>query len=220
MVSASTLWKVRWARILPFVALGITSVLMIIAAKQEVELCAIYTRHSDTPQAFQAPARLFVQLLNGPSFYFTVWTGSFEAFGLYFSDVGRLPAIVLFWYGVGWALDRRLSGTRAPFVGSRLVRVILYGVLLAVSCLFLGIILEALRSHRLFPSVLWFYIVHVGMRSSALKFYVLLLWAFAFVFYFGWKMVIALTSRPRTASNKLNTGDFPHTSHTSRAPWV
>jgi hypothetical protein len=214
MVSGSTLWKVRWARILPFVALGITSVLMIIAAKQEVEIWTVYARNSDTPQEFQAPARLFAQLLNGPSFYFTVWTGGFEAFGLYFSDVGRLPGIVLFWYGVGWVVDRRLGGTRAPFVGSRLVRATLYSALLGVSCLFLGIILEGLRSHRLFPSVLWSYIVHVGLCSSALKLYVLLLWAFAFVFYFGWKMVITLTSRPRTASNKRDTGDFPHTSRT------
>ena len=200
MVSGSTLWKVRWARILPLAALGITSVLMIIAAKQEVEIWAIYARHSDTPQEFQAPARLFAQLLNGPSFYFTVWTGGFEAFGLYFSDVGRLPGIVLFWYGMGWALDRRLGGTRAPFVGSRLVRATLYGALLGLSCLFTAIIFEALRSHMLFPSVLWFYIVHVGLRSSALNLYVLLLWAFAFVFYFGWKIVITLTSRSRIAS--------------------
>jgi len=200
MVFGAMLWNVRWARILPFVALGITSVLMIFAAKQEMEIWAIYTRHSDTPQAFQAPARLLAQLLNGPSFYFTVWTGGFEAFGLYFSDVGRLPGIVLFWYGVGWALDRRLSAARASFVGSRLVRATLYGAFLGLSCLLTAIIFEALRSHMLFPSVLWFYIVHVGLRSSALGLYVVLLWAFAFVFYFGWKMVITLTSRPRTAS--------------------
>jgi hypothetical protein len=217
MVSGSTLWKVRWGRILPFVALEITSVLMIIAAKQKMEIWAIYTCHSDTPQALQAPARLFAQLLNGPSFYFTVWAGGFEAFGLYFSDAGRLPGTVLSWYGVGWTLDRRLSGTRAPFVGSRLVRATFYGALLGLSCLFVAIILEALWSHRLFPPVLWFYIVRVGLRSSALNLYVLLLWAFAFVFYFGWKMVITLTSRPRTASNKLAAGDFPHT---SRAPWA
>jgi hypothetical protein len=217
MVSGSTLWKVRWARILPFAAFGITSVLMIIAAKQEVEIWAIYTRHSDTPQAFQAPARLFAQLLNGPSFYFTVWTGGFEAFGLYFSDVGRLPGIVLFWYGVGWALDRRLSGTRAPFVGSRILRATLYGALLGLSCLFTAAIFEVLRSHRLFPSVLWFYIVHLGLRSSALGLYVALFWAFAFVFYFGWKMVITLTSRPRTALNKVTTEDFPHTYRGPRA---
>jgi hypothetical protein len=216
MVSGSTLWKVRWAGILPFVAFGITSVLLIIAAKQEVEIWAVYARHSDTPQEFQAPARLFAQLLNGPSFYFTVWTGGFKAFGLYFSDFGRLPGIALFWYGVGWALDRRLNRTRAPFVGSRIVRATLCGALLGLSCLFTAAIFEVLRSHRLFPSVLWIYIVHVGLRSSALGLYVALFWGLAFVCYFGWKMVSTLTSRPRTASSKVTAGDFPR----SRAPWA
>lgn len=216
MASGSTFWKVRWARILPFVAFGITSVLMIIAAKQEMEIWAVYARHSDTPQAFQAPARLFAQLLNGPSFYFTVWTGGFKAFGLYFSDVGRLPGIALFWYGVGWVLDRRLSRT-PPFVGSRMVRATLYGALLGLSCLFTAAIFEVLRSHRLFPSVLWFYVVHVGLRSSVLGLYVALFWGFAFAFYFGWKMLSTLTSRPRTASSKVTAGDFPHR---SRAPWA
>ena len=200
MVSAATVRVVRWARVLPIVALGITFALMIIAAKQEVQICATYARNSDTPQEFQAPARLFAQLLNGPSFYFAVWRGGFEAFGLYFSDVGRLPAIVLFWYWVGWVLDRRVRGNRAPFVRSRLLRGILYGALLGLSCLFAGLVLEQLRSHMLFPSVLWFYMVHVGLRSSALGFCVALLWACAFVVYFGWKLIITLDSAAHTAS--------------------
>lgn len=185
---------VRWARLLPFAALGITSLLMIIAAKQEAQIWAIYARYSDTPQEFQAPARLFAQLLNGPSFYFTVWRGGFEAFGLYFSDIGRLPGIVLFWYWAGWKLDRRLSGIRAPFVQSRLVRGVLYGAMLGLSCFFAAMVLESLRSHMLFPSVLWLYIVHVGLRASTLGLYLALLWAIAFVIYFAWKLIVTLAS--------------------------
>jgi hypothetical protein len=207
MASGSILRAVRWARVLPVLAVGITSVLMILAAKQNEEIWATYARHSDTPQEFQAPARLFAQILNGPGFFFTVWRGGFEAFGLYFSDVGRLLGVVLFWCWVGWALDRRLRGTCAPFIRSRLVRGSLYATLLGLSCMFAGLILEDLHSRMLFPAGhVWRFVVAVGLRYSAWNFYVFLLWTFAFVLYFGRKLLVAITSPtlPKSGSTPLN----------------
>ncbi len=194
MGSGSIQRVVRWTQVLPVLAVAFTSVLMIIAARQDQEIWATYARHSDTPQEFQAPARLFAQVLNGPSFYFTFWRGGFEAFGLYFPDSGRLLGVALFWYWVGWAFDRRLRGIRAPFIKSRLVRSALYATLLVLSSLFAWLILEDMQARMLFPAAhVWRFLVAVGLHYSAWNFYVALLWTFAFILYFGRKLFIAIT---------------------------
>ena len=195
MGTATMLRSVRWVRILPILAVAVTSFLMILAAKQDQEFWAAHAHFSDTPWEFQAPARLFAQLLNGPSFYLRFWAGGFDAFGLYFEDVGRLFGVVLFWVWVGWALDRRIRGTCTPFVRSRLLRGTLYAAMLVLTCLFVWAILDFLDSHMLLPSRQgWRYFVSIRLRSSALGAYAMLPWTAAFIFYFGRKLVATINS--------------------------
>jgi len=168
---------------------------MIVAAKQDQEFWAAHPHFSDTPWEVQAPARLFAQLLNGPSFYLSFWTGAFDAFGLYFPDVGRLPGVVLFWSWVGWAVDRRLQGTRTPFVRSRLVRSAFYAVALVLTGMFAWGALDYLHMHMLLPpKQLWRDVVSVKLRSSAWGVYAMLPWSAALIFYFAFKLVVTLNS--------------------------
>jgi hypothetical protein len=199
MGTGTILRSVHWARTLPILAFAITAALVIVSAKQDQEFWAAHAHFSDTPWEFQAPARLFAQLLNGPSFYLTAWAGDFGAFGLYFPDAGRLLGVVLFWFWVGWALDRRLRRTRTAFVRSRLLRGTLCAAMLALTCLFGSVIVGNLHPHEL-----WRYMVSIklhsstwrafALRRSAWAAYAMLPWTVAFGSYFARKLLVTAMS--------------------------
>jgi hypothetical protein len=190
------LTSTKWARALPVLALAITVVLMITAAAQDEKLWADlgHGRFPDTPNVYQVPARLLMQLLSGPSFLFRVWFGGFHAFGLYFADLGCLPFVALFWFWVGWGLDRRIAGNRAPWIKSRLFRGMLYGAMLTLTCLFGWAVLHSLKLQSLLPpsSMAWRTLKILKLRSHALGEYAMLLWTMLFIFYFARKFVVAL----------------------------
>ena len=199
--------KLIWA--LPILAVAITSGLMIVEAKQNIELWANYARFSDTPQEFQAPARLFVQVLDGPSFYFKVWRGSLHSLGLYFADTGCLPFVALFWFWVGWGLDRRIEGKCTPWIRSRVLRGTLYAAMLVLTCLFGWIVLTFLESRSLLPPsrLAWRTLQIIKWRSSALQAYAMLLWTALFIFYFARKFVVTLNlaNTPEAGSKLTRT---------------
>jgi hypothetical protein len=194
MTTATILRSIRWAWTLPILTVAVTLILMIVGAKQDQEFWAAHAGFSDTPWEYQAPAKLFAQLLNGPIFYLSPRLGGFNAFGVYLPDVGRLLGIALFWAWVGWALDRRLLGA-TPFVRSRLLRGTLYGGMLLLTCLFAWALHDYLELHMLLPSQLGHSLVFMKLHSSMLGLYAMFLWVAGFAFYFARKFVVTLTRR-------------------------
>lgn len=186
--------SIRWKWALPILAVATTSILLIVAAKQDQEFWATHPGFSDTPWEYQGPAMFFAQLLNGPILYLTPRFGHLSAFGLDFPEVGRLLGVAFSWNWIGWAIDRRLQDDRTPFIQSRRLRLTLYAAMLTLTCLFAVALHEWLELHMLLPSQLWPHLTAIKLRSSVLGLYAMFPWIAGFFLYFARKFVITLKS--------------------------
>lgn len=126
---SSVLKRIRWAWALPILAVALTSGLIVLAEHQDAAFWATHPGSSDTPAEFQAPARFFEQLINGPGFYFPM---PYE----FVYGFARLLGVALFWAWLGVGLDRRLHGARSHVIQSRLCRAATYTTLLGLTVLF------------------------------------------------------------------------------------
>jgi hypothetical protein len=85
-------------------------------------------------------ARGLIGIANGPGFVLTFWLRlpPVRVCGSEMWDTGRLAGIVVFWAGIGWLLDRRLAGMRAPLIHQRWLRGSLHALGFGAAVIFLG----------------------------------------------------------------------------------
>jgi hypothetical protein len=187
---ATSLARVRWMWVLPSTMLVCTTFLIFLAAKQEEQ----FFQSSDTPWAFQPPARLVAQLLNGPGFLLTFLVPGVTIRGHYIYDFGRLAGVVLFWTWVGWELDRRTRDTRKYIITIPWLRGWIYATLFGLSVLMLvGTVLDLHSSGLLFSHLLWDEISVWGLWISVLAKYAGILWFIAGAIYFLRQLMLCLS---------------------------
>ena len=194
MPAGAILRSVRWRWILPILAVATTSILMIVAARQDQQFWATHPGFRDSPYESQGPAILFAQLLNGPIFYLTPRFGELRAFRLDFPEVGRVLSLVFFWNWIGWGIDRKLHGVHTPFIQSRRLRLALYAAMLALTCLFAVALHDWLDLYRELPSQLGPHLAAIKLRSSVLGLYAMFPWIAGFFLYFARKFIVTLKS--------------------------
>ena len=98
--------RVRWRLILPSAMLLVSTFLMLLAEKQQPMLWKAGT-------GWEVPARVLNSAINGPGFDLTVFvpTPIPRSLGSHLDyDGNRLLGIALFWFLIGWSLDRRRTG--------------------------------------------------------------------------------------------------------------
>jgi len=165
-----------------------TALLMLLALKQEQQFWP--GRLSDTPWAFQPPARLAAELLNGPGFYLTFPLPGIKLFGQHLYDFGRLPGVALFWTWIGWKLDGRLSGNRRHVIKIAWLRFCVHATLFASSLLLMWATVSDLHSSGLLLSRLcWEELSVWGLWLSFLMKYAAIPWFLAGVIHF-WKQLL------------------------------
>lgn len=197
MITSNSLRNVRWKLALPILALSVTVGLMSLAVRQEFAFSAAYRGVTDTPGQFQAPATLFVQVINGPGFFlpspFARLDANFDWF--------RLPGVALFWAWLGWGLDRRIRGIRSSTIEFSLRRVIFFAAMTGLAMVFTWGFLKSLHTQDLLPSEMRFHLFwgSVSWRNklhlTETGFYVGLIWSVLYVFYFGYKLLSTLRQR-------------------------
>jgi hypothetical protein len=161
-----------------------------LAEHQDAAFWATHPGISDTPGEFQAPARFFEQLVNGPGFYFPM---PYE----FVYGFARLLGVALFWAWLGVGLDRRLHGARSHVIQSRLGRAATYTTLFGLAVLFAWRFFgDLLPIISLPPKTLHHVLSAWGLRLSVLGICVELAWAIVYVVYFGYKVVSTLTEQP------------------------
>jgi len=173
--------KVQWMWTLPILMVLATVVLMLLASEQELKA----PHPSDTPFAFQPPARLFAELLNGPGFYLTSLLPGLTLFGRHLYDFGRLAGTAIFWAWIGWSLDGRLRGTSKAVIRVGWARAGVHAILLALCILFIwgtlsGLYLDGL----LFSRLLWDELPVTGLWLAVLAKYAAIPWLFFGAIYF------------------------------------
>ncbi len=182
-----------WA--LPVLMSLATTVLIFLASRQELKA----PHPSDTPFAYQPPARLFSELLNGPGFYLTFLVPGLTLFGERLYDLGRLIGIVVFWTWIGWGLDGRFRGTSKAIIRIAWVRAGIYAVLLT-SCLLLigGTVLDLHSDGLLFSHLLWDELLATGLWLATLAKYAAMPWLFTGAIYFCTQFLTALKGSRQT----------------------
>ena len=103
--------RVRWRILLPILMLVLSSFLMVVARKQQPMLRKMGT-------GWEVPARVINALVNGPGFYVSTLIGILIPVQLPIPgslnknlsyDAERLWGILVFWFFIGLAIDRRTS---------------------------------------------------------------------------------------------------------------
>jgi hypothetical protein len=193
--------NIRWKTWLPIVAVAITTLLIFLSAAQETMFWAAHPGFTDTPSELQQPAKLFAELLNGPSFLFDFSRLDLSMWGMPVDGFGRLPLVAIFWTWLGWALDRRLRGTHTPLIRLRWLRAALYAGLLVLTGLFIYSALTFLNFHEFFSAkTLRAYWDALGLRGFELGVFAMLAWAVGYLFLFGYKLLA--TFKPRHSTEK------------------
>jgi hypothetical protein len=186
--------QVRWMCTLPVVMLLVTVVLMFLASGQELKA----PHASDTPFAFQPPARLFAELINGPGFYLTFLVPGLTLFGRHLYDFGRLLGVIIFWTWIGWGLDGRFRGTRKALIRVRWVRAGVHAMFLSSCVLLIWGTLSNLHSLRLLPShLLWRELLITGLWHAVLARYAAMAWLLLGAIYFCTQFLAALRHRTK-----------------------
>jgi hypothetical protein len=201
MTRPNLLRRVRWSWTLPLIASTITASLIVVAVRDNAAFWAAHPGISDTPGAFQSPASLLAQFLNGPGFFFPSPFGPIDA------DWIRLPGVALFWAWLGRGLDRRLRGEPTKIESRRSRRLAWNLVMLGVAALFVFGFLRLLHMQALWPfddafhGLMWSRPWNVKLRSTTSGWYVGLAWSAVYVFYFAVNSVRALTTVQPMNSN-------------------
>jgi hypothetical protein len=198
--------RVRWACTLPVVAAVVTCVLIRLAVYQNAAFWATHPGLTDTPGAFQTPATLLAQVLNGPGF-FLPWP-----FGPIDNDWLRLPGVVVFWTWLGLAIDRRIrSGPSAKLstFRRRVFNAAMLGLAAALSFGFL----RCLHGQQLLPTDSGFHSFFSGvpwavrLHLTASGWYVGLAWSLVYVLYFACSLFFLLRQRASVpADSSLRQG--------------
>lgn len=194
MTRTKLLRRVRWSWTLPLVASTLTAVLIVAAVRDMRAFWAAHPGLTDTPGAFQSPATLLAQMLNGPGF-FLPWP-----FSPIDADWIRLPGVALFWAWLGRGLDRRLRTEQTKINNPRSRRLAWNVVMLGVAALFVFEFLRILHMQTLLPfdnafhGVMWSTPWNVKLRLTASGWYVGLAWSVVCVFYFAVNSLRALTT--------------------------
>lgn len=167
--------RVRWRVVLPIVMLIVSTVLMLLAKKQQPMLRKMGT-------GWEVPARILNCAINGPGFGFSAFIPapmprSMNSYLDY--DGGRLLGIVLFWFLIGWSLDRR--GTGQSLGQKHPIPAGILFTLGALACRVFGIGLGVVEFR---DPVFWRLVATFPLRSSESMTLVLVLWSLALCGYF------------------------------------
>lgn len=201
MTRPNLLRRFRWSWTLPLIASSVTAVLIFVAVRDMRAFWAAHPGLTDTPGAFQSPATLLAQMLNGPGFFFP-WS-----FAPVDADWIRLPGVALFWAWLGRGLDRRLRGEQTKTSDSRSRQLAWNLVMLGIAALFVFEFLRILHMQILLPfdnafhGVMWSTPWDVKLRLTVSGWYVGLAWSVVYAFYFAVNSLRALTMPKPTSSN-------------------
>jgi hypothetical protein len=180
--------RLPWRWLLPLIMCVITFGLSRIALRQGAEFGKAHPGFTDTPQELQEPADFLGEVLDGPGYYLTGW---------FDGEAGRLLGVAIFWFWLGWGLDRRLHGIRQPVIRSALARAVVYLLLLSLASAFTLAAFSEVHMHGPpFDPWTWRWVRAMGLRASILGAYVAVAWGAIYVVYFGrkcWGSIAALT---------------------------
>ena len=175
--------KLHWRALLPVLMLGLSTVLMVLAEKQQPMLRGMGT-------GWEVPARVVNALLNGPGFYLgrliPIPIPDTLNRNLNY-DADRLPGIGVFWFLIGLSIDRRKDKRaldRQHPVSA--------GVLFTVAMLSSGFFGFGLGFARFLDLTFWRLIAEHPLRSSASMAIELVSWLLVFFAYFARRTFIAL----------------------------
>jgi hypothetical protein len=154
--------KARWSILLPVVAVLLTTLLLLSAARDP-------RQHSSLD--YMPYGVIASWVLNGPAFFPTPFRSPIDA---PFGD--RLYSVLIGWLCLGAYLDWKNKHASAPFLASRLVRLGVFGTLTMV----LTVLLVSLGHHLLWvegsPQVMWMILVQTSFHVRWTALCVLFLW--------------------------------------------
>lgn len=167
--------RVRWRVVLPAGVLIVSVLLMLLAQKQQPMLRRMGT-------GWEVPARVINSVINGPGFYLTGFIpapmpNALDSHLNYDGD--RLLGIVLFWFLIGLALDRRGTGR---YIGER--HPIPVGILFTFGALVCGLFGIGLGAAKLGDATPWKVIAEHSLRSEDSMVLTFVIWLLALGGYF------------------------------------
>ena len=167
--------RVRWRVVLPVVMFIVSTLLMLLAKKQQSMLWK-------AGSGWEVPARSLNCIINGPGFGLTAFIPAPMPRGVDSHldyDGARLLGIVLFWFLIGWSLDRRRTGQS---LGQR--HPIPIGILFALGALVCGVLGIGLGVIKFSDSVFWTLVTHYPLRTSESMTLALVVWWLVLFAYF------------------------------------
>ncbi len=173
--------RVRWRVVLPVVMLIVSTLLMLLAQKQQPMLWKMGT-------GWEVPARIINCIINGPGFYLTALVPVPMPSGLGSHldyDGTRLLGIVLFWFLIGLSIDRRGTGRH---LGER--HPIPVGILFTLAALVCGVFGVGLGIAQLGDAVSWKVIAEYPLRSSDSMALAFVVWLLVLCGYFLRKALV------------------------------
>lgn len=180
----------RWALWLPILSAVVTTLLLVLAPLQDEAFYHANSGSRGYVAYHYAPAWTIATTANGPFFLLGGLFG--VVFGQSFEPFGRVLAVVVFWFFVGWTIDRRSRGGTPPVITSPKLNVFVQLVLFGASLL-------ALLSTLVFSSTkLSFDFMNLGtslrlwgIRSPVFAAGGMMLWSVALTVFFARRVVLA-----------------------------
>jgi len=175
--------KARWSILLPVVAVLITTLLLLSAARDS-------RRHSSLD--YMPYGVIAAWALNGPAFFPTPFRSPID---VPFGD--RLYSVFIGWLCFGAYLDWRKKHPSAPFLASRLTRLLVFGTL----TLALTVLLAFLGHHLLWketisPQFAWMILVQTSFHVRWAPLCVLFLWLTVILIWSAGNVCRAARLRP------------------------
>ncbi len=165
--------RVRWRVVLPLVMLTVSTLLMLIAVKQQPMLWKAGT-------GWEVPARVLNFIVNGPGFYPFVPVPIPRSVNSHLNyDGARLLGIVVFWFLIGWSLDRRRTGQS---LGQN--HPILAGILFIFGAIACGVCGFGLAVAEFGDASFWMIIARFPLWSSGSVTLAFVIWLIALCAYF------------------------------------
>ena len=167
--------RVRWRVVLPVVMFIVSTLLMLLAKKQQPMLRKMGT-------GWEVPARIVDCIINGPGFGLTAFIRAPMPRGVDSHlnyDGARLLGIVLFWFLIGWSLDRRGTGR-----GLRQRHPIPVGILFTFGALACGVFGIGMGVVKFSDSVFWTLVINYPLRTSESMTLALVVWLLVLFAYF------------------------------------